>query len=194
MKTCSRCHINKSIDCFNKSSRLKDGLQTWCRDCYKSYNLENFDVLSEKKRVYKKKDPEKWSNYHAQYDEIHKDKKRRQRRDSMRRKRATDFTLLVKDRLRARLSRAIKHQFKSGSAVRDLGCTILELKAHLESKFQPGMTWDNWGKGKGKWNIDHVIPLAAFNLSDRQHIILACYYLNLQPLWFEDNVRKRDLF
>lgn len=92
--------------------------------------------------------------------------------------------------LRSRLTKAIKRDQRDGSAVRDLGCSIEDLKKHLESKFQPGMTWKNWGQGDGMWNIDHIMPISCFNLADRQHLILACNYLNLQPLWFLENMKK----
>ena len=105
-------------------------------------------------------------------------------------RRKEDPQIRLKDALRSRLNVAIKEGFKNGSAVRDLGCSIEYLENHLESKFQPGMTWENYGKGPGHWNIDHIIPLAAFDLTNRQHVVLACYYLNLQPLWFEDNSSK----
>jgi hypothetical protein len=66
------------------------------------------------------------------------------------------------------------------------GCTVPELMAHLSSKFQPGMTWDNYGK----WHIDHKRPLAAFDLTDPAQLATACHYTNLQPLWASDNIRK----
>jgi hypothetical protein len=74
--------------------------------------------------------------------------------------------------------------------VRDLGCSVEELKTHLESKFQTGMTWENWGRGFGKWNIDHVMPLSAFDLTERAQFLIACNYTNLQPLWYEENQSK----
>ena len=52
------------------------------------------------------------------------------------------------------------------------------------------MTWDNWGKGKDKWNIDHIIPLDSFNLSDREQLLKAVHYTNLQPMWEPENTSK----
>jgi len=85
---------------------------------------------------------------------------------------------------------AIKQQLKGGSAVRDLGCTIPQLKMYLEANFKPGMSWENYGYGKGKWNIDHIRPLASFDLTNHQHVREACWFGNLQPLWHEENQHK----
>jgi hypothetical protein len=84
----------------------------------------------------------------------------------------------------------LKTNAKAGSAVSDLGCSIPELKAYLEKMFQPGMTWENWGA----WHIDHIIPLASFDLTDREQFLKACHYTNLQPLWAPDNQRKGKHF
>lgn len=59
---------------------------------------------------------------------------------------------------------------------------------HLEAKFAPGMTWDNYGVDG--WHIDHIMPLAAFDLTDEQQRQQACHYTNLQPLWAAENLAK----
>ena len=46
------------------------------------------------------------------------------------------------------------------------------------------MSWDN----RKKWHIDHVIPLA--HAKTENEIILLNHYLNLQPLWANDNLTK----
>jgi hypothetical protein len=95
----------------------------------------------------------------------------------------------LKHRLRSRLTIAIKRAKLSkrlGSAIRDLGCTVEELKLHIEAQFVDGMSWDTYGG----WHVDHIKPLSAFDLSQRDQIVLACHYSNLQPLWALDNLRK----
>lgn len=53
------------------------------------------------------------------------------------------------------------------------------------------MTWKNYGK---KWHIDHIKPLASFNLTDEKQLKEALHYSNLQPLWKLDNLRKSNKF
>jgi hypothetical protein len=65
-----------------------------------------------------------------------------------------------------------------------------QLKQHLESKFQTGMTWDNWTIDG--WHIDHIKPLASFDLTNRKQLFEDCNYTNLQPLWAIDNILKSD--
>jgi len=96
----------------------------------------------------------------------------------------------IKLSLRSRLCAALKNDYKTGSAVRDLACSIEEFKRHLESKWQEGMSWDNYGL-KG-WHIDHVKPLSKFDLTSPEELKKACHYTNLQPLWAEDNIKKGD--
>jgi len=64
------------------------------------------------------------------------------------------------------------------------------LIAHLESKFQEGMSWENYGKNG--WHLDHIIPLSAFDLTDPEQLKIACHYTNIQPLWARDNLVKSN--
>ena len=104
-------------------------------------------------------------------------------REYKRNKYRNDPFYRLKSILRSRLSKLIKGEV---SAVSDLGCTVEELKKYLESKFLPGMSWDNHSS-RG-WHIDHVIPLASAN--SEEELKKLCHYSNLQPLWSEDNLSK----
>jgi hypothetical protein len=94
----------------------------------------------------------------------------------------------IKHALRTRLNDALNGRTKVGSAIKNLNCSIEELKTYLESKFQEGMSWEN--HSLHGWHIDHIVPLASFNLEDPEELKKACHYTNLQPLWAEDNLKK----
>jgi hypothetical protein len=103
-----------------------------------------------------------------------------------------DIHFKIKHNLRNRLNMAIKSKKSSkiGSAIKDLSCSKEELKLHLESLFLSGMSWSNYGL-KG-WHIDHIRPLSSFDLSNREELLKACHYTNLQPLWAKDNIKKSN--
>jgi hypothetical protein len=97
--------------------------------------------------------------------------------------------------IRSRLYAAIfDKRYKSGT-IKYLGCSIEEFKLYLESKFEPWMTWDNYGRYSKNiltWQIDHILPLDKFNLTKESELKLACHYTNLQPLNSLDNIVKSN--
>jgi hypothetical protein len=117
-------------------------------------------------------------------------KRREYRRLHKAKKYAEDLHHRLSVVLRSRLRSAVRNGQKRGSAIRDLGCTVADLKAHLERQFLPGMTWENFGHGGGRWSIDHVFPMARADLTNRAHVLAVCNWQNLRPVWFAENVRK----
>lgn len=170
------CESPKCSNIFKRS-----GNQKYCSSACNTaaYYYRNKDKINEKRRGCNK-----IKQYREQYNRENRDKltanKNRRYRE--------DIQFRIKENLRTRLSKAIARNTKSGSAIEDLGCSIEELRNYLESKFQPGMSWDNYGE----WHIDHIRPLANFDLSNRDQFLEACNYTNLQPLWAIDNIRKSN--
>lgn len=103
-------------------------------------------------------------------------------------------------RLRKSISNLIrdcvaKHSaFKEGSFPKYVDWTVDELKMHLESLFQPGMTWENYGRGG--WHIDHRIPDSWFDYSSiKDEGFKKSWALeNLQPMWEKENCSKSNRF
>lgn len=93
----------------------------------------------------------------------------------------------MKANLVARLKQRLINKNKK-STFDILPYTVDDLKKHLESKFQPGMTWDNYGE----WEIDHITPDSWFvyNSSEDDGFQKSWSLNNLQPLWKSDNNRK----
>jgi len=88
------------------------------------------------------------------------------------------------------MSAAIKKQTKSAKTFELLGCTGKECMDYLETLFWPGMTRENYGRYG--WNVDHIIPVTAFDLSQPEEQRKCFHYTNLQPLWWDDNDSKHN--
>lgn len=71
-----------------------------------------------------------------------------------------------------------------------LGCSIPDFRAHLERQFTDGMNWDRFLDAEIE--IDHIIPLASFDLTDTAQQKMAFNFRNCRPLWEPDNRAKSD--
>lgn len=167
-RCCNVCSNLKSIDDFRVD---REYITYTCKSCYSTYQKQ-----------YRKANKLKIKQQKDLWYQEHKHLVVERYRNDIQNK----LTRLLRNRLYS----AVKNNRKDGSAVSDLGCSIEELKKHLESKFTEGMSWDNWSKYG--WHIDHIKPLASFDLSDKEQLKRACHYSNLQPLWAKDNLSKGD--
>jgi hypothetical protein len=105
-------------------------------------------------------------------------------------KRKIDNNFKILCNLRIRICNTLKRNTKSVSTLNLLGCSIEFLKKHLQSKFQSGMSFSNYGK----WHIDHIRPCKSFDLSKVSEQRKCFNYTNLQPLWARDNLSKGDKY
>ena len=176
MKTCVKCKIEKESSEYLKDKRNNDGLYSFCKECWREYQ-----------RNYQREHKlEKYTVRNREYQREYS--KTRKYRDYINNRRKYNISFKLAESLRKRLNIALKKNYKAGSAIKDLGCSVDNLKKYLESKFSNGMGWENYGVCG--WHIDHIIPLSSFDLSDREQLLLACNYKNLQPLWAADNISK----
>ncbi len=150
----------------------------------KNRRKENPDKAREASKKNYLKNKDKKSAYGKKYARENREKN--QERERKRYKEDTHFRISIV--LRKRLYMALRKNAKKGSAIKLLGCSIEEFMKYFETLFQDGMSWEN----HGKWHIDHIIPLAAFDLEDPVQLANACHYTNLQPLWAKDNIIKSD--
>lgn len=85
---------------------------------------------------------------------------------------------------------------KSDHTVVLLGCSVGEFKAHLESLFTDGMSWENYGFYRvgepRRWHIDHILPCDSFDLTNPDQQKLCFHYTNLRPLWGDLNISKSN--
>jgi hypothetical protein len=155
------------------NQRFKERNPEYHKEYRKTYRVKNKIELNSKYKEWCQKNKEKRRAYMNTYT--------KKRRDQ-------DIQFRIITTLRSRFYQAVKKNHKTGSAIKNLGCSIIQLKSYLESKFLCGMSWDNYGL-EG-WHIDHIKPLSAFDLSNEKEMLKACHYTNLQPLWAKDNLSK----
>lgn len=166
-RTCNKCNTDLPKSCKPNKSGL-------CNKCYRIFNTRRWETNNKEHFLVCRK------------EYVRKNRKRYSDNKVLRYKNDLDFR--IKEKLRTRLSRAVSRNRETPSAVRDLGCSIRELKLYLENRFIEGMSWDNYGK----WHIDHIVPLNSFDLKNPEELKKAIHYSNLQPLWESDNKRKSD--
>ena len=102
------------------------------------------------------------------------------------RKRLANPNTKLKHYLRTRLHDALKGKHKSKRTMELLDCTIDELWVHLESKFEPWMTRENYGL----WHVDHIKACSKFDLTDAAQQRECFHWSNLQPLEAVVNIKK----
>lgn len=178
-KKCPRCglvfvynDLNFAVD----KNRIS-GLSPYCLSCSKERSRKWKECHTESVREHQRKchQERKVNGKHSLYE-----KKRR------------------KEDVRYRVIRNIRGRFRSllnqDYGVKDdclfdiCGCTRSFLLSYIESLWEDGMSWDNYGFYG--WHIDHIKPCASFDMADPSQQKQCFNYTNLQPLWMEENLRK----
>jgi len=197
-KICPKCHKELKLIEFYRRKRGK-GVITLCKSCLRNIRIKKWKTdkeykLKAVKRAirYNKTHQKQKSGYNKKYSEEHKSD--RNKRIAHRKK--TDIGFKILNLLQGRVLSAIKHQStkKAYHTEELIGCKIDFLLKYIESKFFSGMTWENHGRGKGKWHIDHITPCASFDLTKPEEQKKCFHYTNMQPLWESDNIVKSSWY
>lgn len=197
----------------NSKDRLQNCCKNCAKINYANYYLKNKEKLAlkakekfilnrekslSKSRDYHYKNKEKrnsqakawWTPERREEEKIRKNKKRAElneyQRNYAKDRSRTDPLFKFKKNIRRATSEAFSKDKKSKKTMELLGCSLEQAYFHIESLFQTGMSWNNYGE----WHIDHKIPLAsAISIEDTEKL---CHYSNLQPLWALENILKSD--
>lgn len=183
----NKCKISKQRKEYRKKNlevmRIKD----------REYYQKNKKIVKELSRKRYRKNRQKESIRGKVYrkknrEKINKRQKNRRDNDIQFRLRQ-NISSIILQKLKRRLSNK-KYQ----SSFNYLPYIIEELMQHLEKQFEPWMNWSNYGRGNGKWSIDHILPDSSFNyksMEDKE--FQECWALkNLQPLEFIENIKKSN--
>lgn len=198
-KKCCRCKIVLPIIEFGiirtkrKDGTVRIGKKSKCNKCKNEIQIE-----------YRKKNKERLQIRDAQYHQTVKDKRKQQhiiryqnpenkqkRRDYIRtykkERRKNDPAYRLYESLRKRIWQCLTK--KSNSSKKYLGCDIDFYKKWIEFTMSDDMTWENYGL---LWNIDHVIPIASFDLTIDEEIYKAFNWKNTCARYATENFAKGD--
>lgn len=205
LRLCTRCRQEKPAtrENFAPHKLGKYGLSPRCRPCRKLDDAElrgradqkarqkawrdaNKEKVREANRAYRDAGY-KSTEAVAKWRRDNLDHARRQDARRIRERRSTDPAFALLERMRGQVRRMASGK-GSRSTMDLLGFSVEELRVHLQRQFKRGMGWHNMKD----WEIDHIIPVAAFNIETVDcPDFRACWALtNLQPLWKHENRAK----
>ena len=215
--TCKKCQIEKphTKEFFKSNFNKKQGkeyLEKTCRECrHKRANervMERYKTDSEFKERFIQHKEKLRLKHQNEKDEVwqkrlevgrkykQKNKERIRLRDKSRhQKRWQNPQYRISKVMSNRINSSIRDKNYS-KWINFVDYSIEDLMKHLESKFEVGMSWDNHGRGKDKWHIDHIKPVSYFTFESYQdEQFKECWSLNnLTPKWETDNLKKGNRF
>ena len=187
-------YIQKSKEYYanNKEKRAEQS---------KVYRAENAAIIKQKKREYYQRPDVKAKN--KEKSRLWKENNPEKRREMEKRYFEKNPIRKVIRNMRNRIYCVLKRNnaSKADHTIKMLGCTPQFLKDHIESQFynytdEAGrvieMTWDNLGNGPGTFQIDHIVALCLFDLTNSEEQHIANHWTTLQPLWFHDHDAKNQ--
>ena len=204
-KVCTKCKTLKPLTEFNKKKESKDGLRSDCKVCHKEtqkkYRENNPEKVKERNKKYYENNPEKERERSKKYREDNPEKIKEWRENNpekvkeiqkkyLSNRKKNDPLFKLSCNIRALIYDSIRRGgfTKRSKTYKILGCSFDEFKIHIESQFSEGMSWDN----HGEWHFDHKTPVSWGKTEEE--IIALNNYINFQPLWAEDNIRKGNRF
>jgi len=180
---------------LNNKDHIKLKSDTWRKDNKERYNArsrkycaDNNEEYTQYKRDYYKKNSARIIAQNVRWSTLNYEAFRKAVNINKKRKVLNDPNFRIACNLRSRIYGVLKGRSKSASTMELLGCTIEELWIHLESKFEPWMTRENYGIGG--WDVDHIIACAKFDLTDPEQQRICFHWSNLQPLEHIENIKK----
>lgn len=196
-KFCCKCSQHKKLDEFHdnynkKKKQSKYNKASYCKICaniwYKERYIRERNKRIEKQRIYNKTEQCKLNA-----------KKRRQipqNREKayqwFKHRRKTNPAFKLSCNLRSRIWDALNGKAKSAKTMELLGCTVDEFVKYIESKWESGMNWNNYGYSG--WHVDHIKPCAAFDLTQEEEQYKCFHYSNMQPKWAHENFIKNSFY
>lgn len=175
---CNICLKEKSSEEFRRLTGLKNKFNKGCRECI-AKSSARYNQNKEEMKAYQKA----YRASHPDYQSLYRKQNLASKKDWENGMYDADPKFKWKKLSRERLRGLIRKSFEFETL---LGCSFDEFKKHIESRWEPGMNWSNYGRGQGMWSLDHIKAIDHFEIGDES----ANHFTNLQPLWYSENSRK----
>lgn len=198
-KTCVQCKIEKPIGGFRKYSNGIIGNS--CKSCLNEMDKQRKKNLRKKHletAIYKCNlcNVDKFLKDFAKLKKNYKKKVcldcyptflKNEKNQYNANERVVNINYRIKKSLAARLRAVLQ---KENTTMSYIGCPIQYLREWLEYNFTPEMNWNNYGT---YWHIDHIIPVACFDLTNETQKMICWNWTNLAPLKKSTNCSKKSL-
>lgn len=161
------------------------------REYNRQWRASNRERVRDMDRRWREAQGKAWKRYKRAYDDKNKaviNANRRRRYHERIKLQPRSVQLRLREALRARIRCSLKRRKASARTIALLRCSISDLMLYLESRFMPGMTWENYGS---VWEMDHIMPCALFDLTKPEHQRACFHFSNLQPLFVAQNRKKQ---
>lgn len=214
MKICTDCKIEKELSEYSKNGKHYRGQCKLCRTNIqkKIYHNDpehfrglkkieyesNKEQILERNKEYRDNNPEKVNAQNAEYRKNNKEARnlkekskeyKDKRNAKLKVRRSTDSKFCLISSYRSRISEILKSTKSNDSRLTYLDCSKKEFYDWIESQFDEYMNWDNYVE---YWVLDHVIPIAWFNLENEIHKNHCFRWYNLRPFNKDNNRLKSD--
>lgn len=191
MKLCKRCNQQQPKENFCVNKAKPDGRHIYCKECKLKESKEYYEKTKHDRADYYKQHRLEHKSYFNAYCHNHYHTNKELYREWERDRYANDVSYRIKKTVSSRIHSALKtyQLLKKDRTLEYLGCSIGEYCVYLESKFDNKMDWDNQGT---YWQIDHIKPIASFDLSNEEELYKVFHYTNTQPLEATENRLKSD--
>jgi len=203
MKKCKTCKVSKPLGIESFRHRLnhdksKMYISSTCKPCDRLASRENQRENPERA----KKNNSNFLNKNPNYKKQWKAKNKKQQ-TLYRREYESQTHIRLKKTISAAIWKALKNKetSKTSSTLSFLPYSIDKLKTHIESQFEPWMSWDNWGMYEldtwddndsrtWTWQIDHKKPMArhVYSCQEDSEFLKAWELSNLRPLKSKENI------
>jgi len=181
MKKCPICEKTKELEAFRRLTGLGNKFNKNCQECIavvKERYEKNKDEIKAYQKTYREEHREYFQTYRREWAKKNPDILKKWENEQYDKDARFKWVKTTRQHLRGLIEKALEFEAT-------LGCSSSEFRQHMESRFEPGMSWENYGRGSGKWSIDHIKPLSKCSPEENPN-----HYTNLQPMWNCENSRK----